>query len=78
VLAKALSHRDMEEVEAMALCYPSFQLFDDLCQELASTTDLRALLDVAAVGTKGPGWHAQDNLIIANDRIYLSVSSPCL
>jgi transposase InsO family protein len=62
----------------MALSYSSFQLFDTLRQEIASTSDLCALHDAVAVGTKRPGWQAQDGLIIIHDRIYLPTTSPCL
>jgi hypothetical protein len=80
VVADALSRRDIEEVGVMALSCPSFQLFNNLRQEVATTPDLCALLDEVADGTKGPDWRAQDGLIIVNNRIYLppSSSSSCL
>jgi hypothetical protein len=78
VVADVLSRRDTEEAGAMALFCPSFHLFDSLRQEVASTPDLRALLDAATDDTKGPVWRAQDDLIIVHNRIYLPPSSSCL
>jgi hypothetical protein len=78
VVADALSHRDTEEIGVMVLSCPSFQLFNSLRQEVATTPDLCALLDEVADGTKGPGWRAQDGLIIVNNCIYLPPSSSCL
>jgi hypothetical protein len=78
VVADALSRRNTEEAWVMALSCPSFQLFNILRQEVAATPDLRALLEEAANGTKGPSWRAQDGLIIVNNRIYLPLLSSCL
>jgi hypothetical protein len=55
MVADALSLRDTEEAGVMVLSCRSVQLFNSLRQEVASTTDLCALLDEAANNTKGPG-----------------------
>jgi hypothetical protein len=53
VVTDALSHRDTEEAaEMLALSAPSFQIFDDIRQELDSDQNLRTLKHVGE-GTKG-------------------------
>jgi hypothetical protein len=78
VVADTLSRRDTKEVVAMALSCPSFQLFDALRMELASTPKLRTLKQEAVVGTKGTGWRMQDGLILIKGYIYLPATSCCL
>jgi hypothetical protein len=76
VVADMLLRRNTEEMAAMVLSYPSFQLFDALRLELESTPELCALREKAAMCAKGEGWHMQDGLIIVKGRIYLSATSP--
>jgi hypothetical protein len=52
VVADALSRRDTEEMATKALSCPSFQLFDTLCLELESTSELRALQEEVATAPR--------------------------
>jgi hypothetical protein len=54
IIVDALSCRDTEATgELMALSWPTFDLFDELCAELATNTELCALRDEVLAGDRG-------------------------
>jgi hypothetical protein len=77
VVSDALSRRDTEEEAAgMALSIPSFQLFDDIRDELDKDPDLQALKNEVQAGSKGDQWKVLDGLITVKGKIYVPTSSP--
>jgi hypothetical protein len=53
VMADALSHCDTKAASVMVISCPSFQLFDDLWQEIDNDLDFHTLRDEAATGARG-------------------------
>jgi hypothetical protein len=79
VVADALSRRDAEDVATvMAMSAPSFQLFDDLRQELGSDPALLELVAAVLAGEKGDHWQIVDRLITVYDKVYVLPASPAV
>jgi hypothetical protein len=77
IIVDVLSRRDTEATgELMGLSRPSFDLFDELCTELATDTELRALRDEVLTSNRGEQWKVVDGLIVMRGKIYVLASSP--
>jgi hypothetical protein len=77
VITNTLSRRDADDSAAvMALSVSSFQLFDDLRQELGSDLALLELAAAVQVGNKGDQWRIVDGLITVRGKVYVPPSSP--
>jgi hypothetical protein len=75
-VADAMSRRDTKTAVVMTLSSPSFQLFDNLRQEIEDDLTFCALRADATTGTHGKDWRVVDGLILVAGRIYLPVASP--
>jgi hypothetical protein len=79
VVADALSRRiEDAELAALALSGPTFSAFDDLRNEVATDGDLiKITADITSSKLRAP-WALRDGLILRDDRVYISASSPTL
>lgn len=57
---------------------PSFKLFNELCQEIATSDNLRAHWDAIAAGDHGSSWRVLDGLIVHNGRVFVPSTSAVL
>jgi hypothetical protein len=62
----------------MVMSTPSFQLFEDLRQELLASTDLRVVMEEVRNGSKGEHWHVLDGFIHAHNKLYVPPTSLAL
>jgi hypothetical protein len=75
VVADALSRRDSEaDGSLLALSAPTFQVVDDLRQELDVDPALQKLLEEAQTGRRGDKWKVVDNLLTVAGRMYVPAS----
>ena len=57
---------------------PTFALYDDLRQELAQDTELRARRDAVVAGNHDGDWSVRDGLIIYDGRVFVPPTSAVL
>jgi len=62
----------------VTMSMPTFALYDDLRQELAQDTELRARRDAVAAGNHGGDWSVRDGLIIYDGRVFVPPTSAVL
>ncbi|XP_066396122.1 uncharacterized protein [Miscanthus floridulus] len=77
-VADALSRHHGDDLALLALSVPSFKLFNELRQELASSDDLRAHRDAVATGDHGDSWHVHGGLILHDGRVFVLGTSALL
>ncbi|CAN6328531.1 unnamed protein product [Urochloa humidicola] len=68
----ALSHRNTEDGSLAALSAPSFQLYNDIPDEVATDVDTRRVRDEVIFGTLGAPWRVHDSLILNGSRVFLT------
>lgn len=79
VVANALSRRTEDaEIAALALSGPTFSAFDDLRNEVATDGDLIKIAADITSGKLSAPWALRDGLILRDNRVYVSASSPTL
>ncbi|WVZ89724.1 hypothetical protein U9M48_036089, partial [Paspalum notatum var. saurae] len=76
VVADALSRWDSEELAAVAITGPSFQLYDSLRQEGPSNAEWKQLYDQLVAGTLPAPWHMRDGLVLHRNRVFVPAASP--
>lgn len=76
-VADALSRRDQQEHHLAVISSPSFQLLDDIRQEINKDIDLRHLRD-NIVTSLGEPWHTEQGLILKGKRVYIPQHSATL
>ena len=77
VVADALSRRNQQDQQLLALSTPSFQLYDDLRKEIVVNNDLLHLRDNVAE-IRGEQWHSAHGLILKGNRVYIPPNSVSL
>jgi len=76
-VADALSRRNQPEQQLSAISSPSFQLLDDIRQEVNNNEELRHLRDTIA-DSRGEPWRTEHGLILKGTRIYIPPQSAYL
>ena len=78
VVADALSRRDTEEGEAMAISAPRFDLVDRLRHAQATDPALVALYAEVRSGARAAPWALVDGMLTYDGRLYIPPTSPLL
>jgi transposase InsO family protein len=78
VIADALSHRDSEEGEVMAISAPHFDFNERLRHAQATDPALVAIRDEVRVGTRTTPWALVDGMVTFEGRMYIPPVSPLL
>jgi hypothetical protein len=73
--ADALSRRDEETMTLHALSTARFDVFDVLCQELATDSYAKKLQGQLEAGTDAQGWSSVDGLLLFHGKVLLPESS---
>lgn len=76
-MVDALSRQDFEAAGSLcALTSPRFSLFEDIRAALETDLAVLALCDEVMAGQRGPPWIVANGLLLFNNRIYISGTSP--
>jgi hypothetical protein len=75
-VTNALSWRDKESAETLAMPSPSFALFDDLQREMHKLEDGQHLLEMTAKDEATMRWSVASNLSVYSGRIFILMVSP--
>jgi hypothetical protein len=78
VVADALSHRDNEEGEVMAISAPRFDFIESLRHAQATNPALVAIHDEVWEGTRTALWVLVDGMVAFEGRLYIPPVSPLL
>lgn len=73
-VADALSHRDAEAPELVAISHPTFNIWSELQQELEVMPVFQKLREQVVTGRKGPSWTMLDGLITVDRRVWVSAA----
>jgi hypothetical protein len=75
-VADALSRRDADAAEAMALSSPTFDLWNELRLQAGAAADYKRVLLEVQEGRKGPDWAVVNDLVTKARRVFVSATLP--
>lgn len=75
-LADALSHREVDATEVIALSMPTFQFWPELRQQLEARDEYQRLRREVAAGRKGPQWLLVDDLVTVGRKVFVPAAAP--
>jgi len=78
VVADALSRRDTEEGDLMAISAPRFDFISRLRQAQALDPALAAIVEEVRAGTRAAPWAVTDGMVTFDGRLYIPPASPLL
>ena len=77
IVADALSRRDQPDMTIATISSPTFQLYQELRQELGNNNDLWQIRDTIT-SARGDQWSVQEGLICHGHRVFIPATSSTL
>jgi hypothetical protein len=76
ILVDALSRRDADTVESLAMSSPTFALWDELKLQTGAHDGYKCIVEEVLAGRKGADWTIGDGLVVAAHLVFVPASLP--